>query len=281
MSNVTVRKTGGLQAHQSPDEFGNLPMNTSNSIGNAFIRCDVGQPLSKAVKANKSLAGHLIFSNDTWKAQAKLEGVVFLKAHMNRVLYGATFDSAARCRSDDYKVPSPSIAEPVSESCLECPLGQWDNKLSDDQKEFKFKFAKELSPKKAGQPQPLCNETINVVFADARLTPFVMKFQKTALKIVNEQLINKLRYGVQGKKTYQMMFDVSLVELDSYYECKFDNFRENTQPEVYKELQTEVGLIAEAMLAQQHAQMDAEKEAAPVVDEQAPPKWEEAEELPF
>lgn len=272
MSNLTVKSSAVPQAQQQ-DEFGNLPVSQATSLASQFIRCDVGQPLSKKLEKGK-----FNFKGIDWQPVESLTDVVFLKAQMNRVLFGATFDSPAMCRSDNFHQPSPSIAAPVCDSCGACPLGKWDNQLDDNAKGVKRRY-EQLLGKKKSSPAPLCNETINVIVADKRLIPFVLKFQKTQLKIVTDQLINKLRFNNKGKRAWETMFDVTLVDKDSYYEYRFENFRDNPDSELYKELYETVSVIAEQALAAQHAQMDQEKVAEPV--EAKTPSFDADEEIPF
>jgi hypothetical protein len=256
MSNI-VQKKDSLLGDYTPEDFGNLPRPP------APIICKLGQGTSQ-----KGEPGRFNFSKPDWPSAEVLTDVVALAPRATRVLYGERFDSPSRCGSDDFNHPSPRYKEPISHSCGDCPAKMWPNEVvTKEQHEVRARLIAEIKPQRTNIP--LCRESVNMIFIDERMIPFMMPFQGTALKNVYDNLINVLRYS--GKRIFAQMFDMKVKRIQKntergptfYYETSFENFRDITN-DTYRARVAQLagywGAMAQDILAEQFERMDAEKD---------------------
>lgn len=271
MSNLTVRPEGQTTAAQIKSDWGEF------AETKVSIRCDVGQPTSRGGKK----IGLFNFSS-TFEPVAELRDVVLLYPGKNRVLFGKEMDGPRRCGSDNYHQPSSLIRDPISRSCGDCFASKWDSAMTDQEMSLKRALEKELNRKEG--VAPVCTETINLIVWDHRKVPFSLKFQKTQLKIVQDSLISFLKFS--GRRPFETKFDIGLKEHENrsgkWFEYVFHNFtplssEESNEARFYFEA---FKLRGEEALAQQHAEMDAEKEVGYERDPVAP-SFDDTEQIPF
>lgn len=269
MTGLTVKPSAELQAEIDSD-WGDLPKKISPIV------CRVGQPTSRG----GAKIGMFNYQNKPdWEPSDKIEHVVLLKAVRTRVLYGPTFESPARCGSDNFNFPSSRIKNPISNSCNHCPASQWVESLDNMGYDVREQLIAELKPKKTGNA-PLCATTYNLIVVDKRMFPFVLQAQRTQIKNVDNNLINRLRFS--GQRIFAQAFDISLRKMEtadgSWYEYSFDNFRQTENVDEYQKFHSMFKTSGEQVLAEQHAAMDAEKLAAQ--PQGANSEWQD-EEIPF
>lgn len=167
-----------------------------------------------------------------------------------RVLFSG--DNRSRCASDNFYSPASRIKDPVSANCLTCAVGQWGESPLKDQ------LAKETKPKNYNPNKPLCNETYQLLIADRDWNLFFIKFQKTQLKVVSEGLFTRIRHSFNSVAPYEVQFDINPVEVGTYFNVSFDNFKIVDEAERGKGAELYLGWSKKAsdVLAKQHEEMD-------------------------
>ena len=270
MNELTTRPTAELQSEIDSD-WGDLPKKMTPVI------CRIGQATSRG----KVKIGAFNYQDrPDWEPTEKIEHAVLLKVVRTRVLYGKTFESPARCGSDDFNKPSQRIKNPVSSSCHLCPASQWVENLDYDGADVRDALINELTPKKVTNA-PLCTTTYNLIVVDKRMFPFVLQAQRTQIKNVDINLINRLRFS--GQRIFAQAFDLGLRKIENsdgtWYEYTFENFRPSENVEEFQRFHSMFKTSGEQVLAEQHAAMDAEKLAAE--KQGANQTWDDSEEIPF
>lgn len=252
MSNELVVKNQSLMK-QASDAWGLA----GGDSGSLTIRAEIGQPSGSGKEVGK-----FNFSNPEWAPQEKLTNVVVVYPGRTRVLFGKGLKVKRRCGSDNFIMPSPYIPEPISQRCFECPMSMWDSDMTEHQL-----VAKRAMEKETGKPEsiaPLCKDTIQLVVVDEKMVPFSLRFQKAALKIVTDKLINRIKY--KGKMPFQVSFDMSLKKGDpnkgNYFEYVFENFRDLSEVEQvpYSEMFSFFLANGERLMADHIAGLDKEKD---------------------
>jgi hypothetical protein len=198
------------------------------------------------------------FEMNNGEVYTSMVGCKLLVPRKTRVLYGPTTKSPSRCKSDDYYNPSPNTKGPISGNCLNCYAAQWGD--SDPKKIALFK---ELN--RTGKlMNPLCNETYNLIMADANWRPFSISFQKTGLKTVQEKLFSKMKTMDCAPFMVQFDMDISTTTSpngDEYYQIEFNNFSTANEEDYHKgeTLWKNLSSMAATMFAKEHEAMDQEK----------------------
>lgn len=215
-------------------------------------RCTIGQKSTE-----KGKPGMFNFNNGT--SVESMPKCTLIVPRKTRVLYGPTTGSPSRCGSDDFYQPAQRYDKPISQNCLSCFAAQWGDDPA------KVALAKELN--RQDPYKPLCSETYNLLLADQNGSPFFISFQKTQLKLVQEKLFSRLRHEFGRIPPYQVNFDMTLEKLtnangQTYYSVVFDNFVA-TEDEYGTNLYMMFSKRAGDILAQQHQQMDDDKDEVP------------------
>lgn len=240
------------------DDFGAL----GKLMFSSFPICSVGQPTSRG----KNVVGKFNFAGVDWEPLDSLKNVIIVKASFSRVLYGATFDSPSRCGSDNGRVPGSRYEKPICSDCTSCFAPKWDNESTPEEISKKQALAQELKVKDYTSSKPLCHDTINLTCVDDRMIPFILKFQKTQLKVVQNSLLNPLKFT--KKRIFSRSLDIGLKKVEAssgtYYEYVFTNFKD-TDPFLLPQL-VEIAEFCknngEQIIANHYAEMDKEKVAA-------------------
>lgn len=262
MSKDIVPKESALPSVYDPSDYGNL------EFSSGLLECRIGHSTSTDINFKP---GQFNFVKSDWPAQEKLVGLSMISVNKGQVLFGPTLTSPSQCGSDDGLRPAQRYREPVSDSCVGCYARAWRKDMADaNDIESRAKLAVELQTKRPDHP--LCLEKIDVAFVDERMIPFYMSFTKTGIKVVMDQLINKLRFS--GKRPFQVQFDVSLERRqneakNTWSVCKFENFR---PVEGREEIHNQYKPLIAAYLSKHYAQLDAEKTVVGI---------DEGEEIPF
>lgn len=201
-----------------------------------------------------------------------------------RVLYGGP-KGKALCGSDNFMDPSPRFETPVSSSCMECPLKDWD--FNED----KSHWAKRLdTPHKPDLEKPLCQESYTMLMATSDWSPFFMSFQKSQIQLIKKQLLSVLRTKWMGTAPFHVAFDMGLKDEGNWYSVTFSNFREASSPEMGTAMYQEWKARAAGAAAKQYEDMDKAKETSgeatkasepPLPGEGDAPHWDSDEEIPF
>lgn len=210
----------------------------------------IGQPLTK--KGGK----HGEFNYNNGNMVKELKNCKLLRVLKTRVLFGKSFTDPSLCSSDDFYVPSPRVKDPVSASCLNCVAAQWGDDIPE-----KAALAKRLWGKNIDR-KPMCAETYNLLMADENNNPFFIKFQKTHLKIAQEKLFSRLKFGFVGTNPYLVAFDMKTKEEgQGYFVPVFENFHLLEGDEAVRADAAYRAYAAGAhnALAKEHEAMDAEK----------------------
>lgn len=208
--------------------------------------------LAQGMGKHKLSQGKFVYNTGT--ILPSLEGCKLIVPTKTRVLYN--FNNKARCSSDNFYQPSQRIANPVSESCLTCPVGTWG------ESDLKNKIAEEIKPKSYNPNKPLCNETYNLLMADKNWNLFFIGFQKTQLKAVSEKLFTRLRHSFGGNAPFHVSFDITSHPVGEYYNVEFNNFKLLDEDERAKGAEAYQNWHdrAQGVLARQHKEMDDAKE---------------------
>jgi hypothetical protein len=198
------------------------------------------------------------------RSEPEIKNAKLLIPRMTRVLYAKEWNAPARCASDDFYSPAPRIQQPISPNCLNCYAKEWGDK--DPRKQA---LGKELGVRPDRLVVPLCKETFNSMFLDGNGVPFFSTFQGTAWKIVNVELVNRLKFNFREVPPYMVAFDIGIKEdpksANRIFIPTFSNFRvvEGQEAEMMDHYYQMFQSKAAEILAQAHAQMDAEKDAVP------------------
>lgn len=170
--------------------------------------------------SSKGAAGEFNFNSGA--TTKKIVGVSLLVPSKTRTLFAGK-GRPTRCGSDNFHVPSPRYEKPVSQSCLSCYAAMWGR-----EDEEKRQLHSLLGIKKDVN-QPLCQQTYSMMFLDGDGNPFFMDFRSSALKIVQEKLLSRLRMGFSRTHPTAVEFDMEISRNDGkqgvFYEPEFTNFR--------------------------------------------------------
>jgi len=231
--------------------------------------------------SSKGEIGKYNFNNGS--AQPVLAGVSLLVPSKTRTLFAGK-GKPTRCGSDNFHNPSERYANPISKNCGTCFAAQW----GDDPDKVKLHL--ELGVKKDIN-LPICQQTYTMMFLDGDGNPFFMDFRSSALKIVQEKLLSRLRMGFSKSHPATVQFDMSISRNDGkqgvFYEPAFENFRvsDTERSEKALNLYGQYSKRAQALRSEQIAKMDADTIA--VSAQQAPAfdaPWPEdapSDEIPF
>lgn len=223
------------------------------------------------------------FNYNNGSAFSKLEGVSLLVPSKTRTLFAGK-GKATRCGSDNFHVPSPRYQNPISTNCMTCYAAQWGDDLD------KVNLADELGVKKDINP-PLCQQTYSMMFLDAGGFPFFMDFRSSALKVVQEKLLSRLRMGFSKSHPTAVLFDMVVNRAESkngvYFEVGFENFRiaSEDRQKLGLEMYNNYSKRAQSIRSDQIAKMDEETEAKAAKEvpwpEAPPPGPDTTDEIPF
>jgi len=249
VSNIDTKKENGVATIGQQEFWG-----SSNLDKNDF-----SVPRLK-LQQKRDNAGKFEYNNG--EVFTEMLACKLLVPRKTRVLYGTTTKSASRCKSDDFYSPSPNTKDPISTSCMNCYAAQWG-----DTDPNKISLFKDLN--RTGKIlNPLCNETYNLIMADAAWNPFSISFQKTGLKIVQEKLFSRIQR--MGDAPFMVQFDMLVKSTagptgDDYYFIEFENFQAADQSDYDKghTLWKALSESAKDIFAEQHEAMDQEKEINP------------------
>ena len=212
-------------------------------------RAYVGQKTSKNPKAVK---GHFNFSSGT--STPLVENCKLIVPTKGRVLYGGP-KGRALCASDNFMEPSPRIQTPVSKSCLDCPLKDWD--YNEDKQLWSEKM---ITDHPIDLKKPLCQDSYSMLMATDKWAPFFISFQKTQIAVLKKQLLSRLRTEWFKHAPFHVAFDMGLKDEGTYYSVTFTNFREVEDKSMGTGLYQAWKSRASEAVAKQYEEMDNEKD---------------------
>lgn len=225
----------------------------------------------------KGEVGKFNFNNGA--ATSKLEGVSLLVPSKTRTLFAGK-GKPTMCGSDNFHTPSPRYEKPLSTNCMTCYAAQW-GKDDEDKKQLHA-----LLNVKGDGNAPLCQQTYSLMFLDAQGSPFFMDFRSSALKVVQEKLLSRLRMGFSKTHPCAVQFDMVVVRTESkqgvYFATDFENFRVSDQArQVHAlEMYNNYSKRAQNIRAEQVAEMERQT-VSKSEDSGAEPPWPTDSEIPF
>lgn len=230
----------------------------------------------------KGVVGEFNFNNGSHTKT--IVGVSLLVPSKTRTLFAGK-GKPTRCGSDNFHTPSPRYQNPISQSCLTCYAAAW-GRDDDDKRQLHG-----LLGVKKDVNQPLCQQTYSMMFLDSDGNPFFMDFRSSALKIVQEKLLSRLRMGFSRTHPTAVQFDMAIFRNDgkegAFYEPVFDNFRISDfgRSAIASGLYSQYSKRAQSLRSDQIAKMDeATAKASEFQPNEAPMDaagFDPSEDVPF
>lgn len=230
----------------------------------------------------KGVVGEFNFNNGSHTKT--IVGVSLLVPSKTRTLFAGK-GKPTRCGSDNFHTPSQRYQNPISQSCLTCYAAAW-GRDDDDKRQLHG-----LLGVKKDVNQPLCQQTYSMMFLDSDGNPFFMDFRSSALKIVQEKLLSRLRMGFSRTHPTAVQFDMAIFRNDgkegAFYEPVFDNFRISDfgRSAIASGLYSQYSKRAQSLRSDQIAKMDeATAKASEFQPNEAPMDaagFDPSEDVPF